>query len=229
MDSKIERNLGRPSLGDLRCRQDLGQRVPFDQLHREIRATVAEGSQLVDGDDSRMLQLAGDLGFFDEPADHLGLLAMRFEQDFHGEVTAEVGVAAFEHRPHAASRDLAEEMQASRAFGGVGNLGGRRADHRVGVGRRVGIAKEHRRDLAERLAEPREDAGRGWSEGDGELGHERPFAENPGLQQASRAKARRSVERPDVATAFAAVLVVHRRALPVGAVRSAGQPPLYLV
>ena len=44
--------------------------MALDQLHREIGTAVAEGTQLVNRHDAGMLQLAGDLGFLDEAANH---------------------------------------------------------------------------------------------------------------------------------------------------------------
>ena len=58
-----------------------------------------------------MLQLAADLGLLDEAADQLGLVAVRLEQDLHGQVAAEVRVTAFEHGAHAAAGDLAQQLQ----------------------------------------------------------------------------------------------------------------------
>jgi hypothetical protein len=55
--------------------QQNGQGAALDQLHGEIRPVVGEVAQLVDRDYAGMLQLAGDLGLLDEPADQVGLLA----------------------------------------------------------------------------------------------------------------------------------------------------------
>ena len=46
---------------------------PFDQLHGEVRPAVAEGAQLVDRHDPRVLQLAADLRLFHEPPDQVGI------------------------------------------------------------------------------------------------------------------------------------------------------------
>ena len=53
-------------------REQVGQRLPLDQLHGEVRPAVGEGAQLVDRHDARVLELAADLGLLDEPADQLG-------------------------------------------------------------------------------------------------------------------------------------------------------------
>ena len=73
--------------------QQFGQGAALDELHREIRPAVDERAQLVDRDDAGVLQLAADLGLLDEPADQLGVLAMRLEQDLDGQVAAEVPIA----------------------------------------------------------------------------------------------------------------------------------------
>ena len=86
--------------------QQLGQGPALDQLHREVRAAVAESPQLVDRHDARMLKLAGDLRFLDEPAHQVGVFLVRFEQHLHGEVATQVGVAALEYDPHAPPGDL---------------------------------------------------------------------------------------------------------------------------
>ena len=91
--------------------------MALDQLHREVGTAVAEGAQLVNGHDAGMLQLAGDLGFLDEAANHVGLVAMRFEQNLHRQVATKVGIAALENGPHAAASDLAEELQPRRTLG----------------------------------------------------------------------------------------------------------------
>ncbi len=98
--------------------------MPLDQLHREIGTAVAEGAQLVNGHDARMLQLPRDLGFLDEAANHLGLVAMRFEENLHRQVATEVGITALENGSHAAASDLAEELQSRRTVGGVWHFGG---------------------------------------------------------------------------------------------------------
>ena len=62
-------------VGLLAVLQQLGKRVPLDQLHGEEGPEVGEGAQLVDRHDARMLELAADLGLLDEPAHHGGVVA----------------------------------------------------------------------------------------------------------------------------------------------------------
>jgi hypothetical protein len=102
----------------------VGQGPALDQLHGEVGPGVAEGPQLVDRDDPGVLQLAADLRLLDEPADEVGLVAVGFEQDLDGEVAAKVGVAPFEDGAHAASGDLAEELDPGRPVDGRGHLVG---------------------------------------------------------------------------------------------------------
>ena len=88
--------------------QQRGQGAALDQLHGEVEPAVGEPAQLVDRDDPRVLELAADLRLLDEPADHLGVVAVLLQQHLDGQVAAEVDVAALEDRPHAAAGDLAE-------------------------------------------------------------------------------------------------------------------------
>ena len=67
---------GRSSAGAGRSREDLGEGAALDQLHGEVGPAVGEGAQLVDRDDPRVLELAGDLRLLDEPADQVGVVAM---------------------------------------------------------------------------------------------------------------------------------------------------------
>ena len=46
-----------------------------------------------------MLELAANLGFLDESAYHDGLVLVTLEQDLHGEVAAQVGVAPLSTTP----------------------------------------------------------------------------------------------------------------------------------
>ncbi len=60
-------------------RQQRRQGAALDQLHGEIRPVVGEGAQFVDRNHAGVLQLAGDLGLLDEPADQVGVIAMLLE------------------------------------------------------------------------------------------------------------------------------------------------------
>ena len=92
--------------------QQRGQGAAPDQLHGDVEPPVGEPAQLVDRDDPRVLELAADLRLLDEPADHLGVVAVLLQEDLDGQVAAEVDVAALEHDAHAAPGDLAEELVA---------------------------------------------------------------------------------------------------------------------
>ena len=93
--------------------QQRGQGSAPDQLHRDIQPAVREPADLVDRDDTRVLELAADLGLLDEPADHLGVVAVLLQDDLDGQVAAEVDVPALEDRPHAAAGDLADQLVAA--------------------------------------------------------------------------------------------------------------------
>ena len=119
-----DREEPRPVVGRAPARrQQRRQGAAPDQLHREERPAVGEAPQLVDRDDARVLELAADLRLLDEPADHLGVVAVLLPEDLDGEVAAEVGVAPLEDRPHAAPGDLADELVARRLARDVGHLG----------------------------------------------------------------------------------------------------------
>ncbi len=90
--------------------------MPLDQLHGKERPQVGKRPHVVDRYDAGMLELAADLSFLHEPANQLRLLAMGFEQDLDGQVTAELAIAAAEDGPHAAAGNLAKELVASRAI-----------------------------------------------------------------------------------------------------------------
>ena len=99
-----------------------------------------------------MLELAADLRLLDEPPDQLGPVAVLLQEDLHGEVAAQVDVAALEDGAHAAAGDLAEELQPA---GGGGNPGRGRTDdrRRVILGDRV--AEQDAREAADRLRQRR--------------------------------------------------------------------------
>ena len=94
-----------------------------------------------------MLELAADLRLLDEPADHLGVVAVLLQEDLDGQVAAEVGVAALEDDAHAAAGDLAEEL--------VATLVARRRRHVLGTWQcgpltvRRAVAEQHTRDRPE--------------------------------------------------------------------------------
>ena len=69
-----------------------------------------------------MLQLPADLGFLDEPADQPGVFLMLLEQDLHGEISAEIGVAPLQNRTHASPGDLAKKLVALARGSVGGNL-----------------------------------------------------------------------------------------------------------
>ena len=102
--------------------QQRGQGPAPDQLHRDVEPAVGKLAQLVDRDDPRVLELAADLRLLDEPADHLGVVAVLFQDDLDGQVAAEVDVAPLEDRAHPAAGDLAHELVAARIAGEVGHL-----------------------------------------------------------------------------------------------------------
>ena len=88
--------------------EDRRERLPFHQLHGEKRP-VAEPADVVDRHHARVLQLAADLGLFDEPPGDVGPIGVFLQQHLHRQIAAQVDVATAQHRPHAAAGDLAVE------------------------------------------------------------------------------------------------------------------------
>ena len=91
-------------------RQQGRQRAAPHQLHRDEHPAVGQAAQLVDRDDPRVLELPADLRLLDEPADHLGMVAVLLPHHLDGQVAAEVEVAALEDRSHAPAGELADEL-----------------------------------------------------------------------------------------------------------------------
>jgi hypothetical protein len=177
--------------------------------------------QLVDRHDAGVLQLSGDLRLLDEPVGQLGLVAVLLEQDLDGQVAAEVDVAALEDGTHAASSDLAEELQVGRAVGQRGHLGRTGLDDRVEAGAALGLVQQHRGDATQRLGQGGQGiggaAGRGIGrcEGDGPLGVS-PLAVGGrpgqgGAHQAVGAEAARGVGRQRGGAIGAGAIRAHGR------------------
>ena len=132
--------------------EKLGEGVSLDQLHREEGPAIGECAEFIDRHDPRVLELSADPGLLDEPADHGGVVAEVFAEDLQGHIAAEVGVAALEHRAHAAARDLAVDAVADRAAGGEGDGSDDRP--RLFAGSRV--TQEHPGYGPDRLGEGRQ-------------------------------------------------------------------------
>jgi hypothetical protein len=90
--------------------QERRQRLPLDQLHREVRPLVGHQAELVHGHDAGVLQLAADLRLLDEALHDLGALGQLAVEHLHRHVAAEVRVVALEDHAHAAARDLAQQL-----------------------------------------------------------------------------------------------------------------------
>ena len=92
--------------------QQLPERCAFHQFHAEERPLVGELAQLIHWHNPRVLQLAPDLGFLDEPLDDLRFVLMLIQQHLDRQVTTQIGVAALEDGSHAAARDFAVKLVA---------------------------------------------------------------------------------------------------------------------
>ena len=131
-----------------------------------------------------MLQLAGDLCLLDEVLHEFRPAGVVAEQHLDRHVAAQVGVAAFQDRPHAAAGDLAVQLQPA------GGLRGRRHLGRAGPNDRgddLGgrLAQLHPRHRRQQGAQRPQDAAAGQQrirvrcERPGRLGR-RPGQEAPG-------------------------------------------------
>jgi hypothetical protein len=69
-----------------------------------------------------MLELAGDPGLLDEPADHFGPVSMPFLQQLDRKVAAQNGVEAPEDDADSATGDLAQELQSPAGVDWLGRL-----------------------------------------------------------------------------------------------------------
>jgi hypothetical protein len=98
-----ERKLVVGCRGAGRC---IGERGPFDQLHRKERLAARPVPDLVQRDDRRMLQARGDSRLAAEAADRLG---GGVEQDLDGHRPVVPPVPGAQDPPHAAARDLVDD------------------------------------------------------------------------------------------------------------------------
>ena len=154
------------------------------ELHGEERAMVGEDADVVDRNDSRVLELPSDLRLLDEAADHRRAVAMIRKQHFHRELTPERRVAAQEDGPHPAPGDLTEDLVAPRRRR-RGDFGRARQHDGRGFG---GHTREHLDG-----APPVEDGpGLGWTLHGGGLAEVHPFAEQTARAEACGAPAGRA-------------------------------------
>ncbi|MFO0799706.1 MAG: hypothetical protein U0804_19725 [Gemmataceae bacterium] len=95
--------------------EEVVEGVALDELHRQKRAAVGEGAEVVDRGDAGVLELAGDVSLVGEPA---GDAAVRGElrlEELDRHLAAEGGVGGAEDGAHAAAGDLgAEDVPAAR-------------------------------------------------------------------------------------------------------------------
>jgi hypothetical protein len=164
-----------------------------------------------------MLELAADLRFLHEAAQHLGLVLVAFQQDLDGQVAAQVRIAPSEHGSHPAPRDLAKELIAIATLGGLGRgIGGRVGDGQTGfVGVRLG--QEHPGNRTDRPSQALQDvAGLRRLETEGHVLIRRALRQRPGLWlqpgagHAGRAGTRGCIGGKRFTTLVAAVILGHR-------------------
>ncbi len=203
-----DREIPRPVLRRVRpAFEQGGQGAAPDQLHGDVEPGVGKPAQLVDRDDARVLELAGDLGLLDEATDHLGAVAVLLQDDLDGHVAADIDVAALEHDAHAAAGDLAEKLVApgvSRRRGHV--LGTRQCGPRPIL---RAVVEQQAGDRPDRLVEARE-----YARGSGRLP----------IDGASFAELGRHLARPRKHAGRVSVRQQAARAEPSGGVRESGGP-----
>ena len=76
----------------------------------------------MDRRDPRVLELAADLGFFDEPPDHFGIVAVLLTDHLNSEIATKVKIAPLEDLAHTAPRKRADELVTWRLPASAGRL-----------------------------------------------------------------------------------------------------------
>ncbi len=101
--------------------EDLLEIPPRDESHREVHVALGIQSEFVNRNDARVVELPGDLCFFDEARQHARIgLAVRArnvlrENDLHREIAPQIRVPHSEHGAHPAASDFALHQVARRA------------------------------------------------------------------------------------------------------------------
>ena len=110
----LRADVGRPAGIESPAKRDLLlQADAVDVLHRDEGA-VAEGAEVVDHDDVRMVEAGRDLGFALEALDELGIAGQVLAQDLERDGPVQAGIARAEHVRRAASSDPVEQLVAGR-------------------------------------------------------------------------------------------------------------------
>src|SRR5262245_39674339 len=78
--------------------KDVGQAPALDHLHREEAAAIHVDAELMNGHDVGVLQLAGDLCFFEE-ADSLAIVGL-VEEELDGDLAVNVRINGAEDGAH---------------------------------------------------------------------------------------------------------------------------------
>src|SRR5262249_60289177 len=86
--------------------QQVGESASPDELHAEEKPAVGQEADLMRGRDAGVLQLAGELGLFEEAALQLRLTALVLAQDLDGQGAMEGQIAGPVNAAHPATADL---------------------------------------------------------------------------------------------------------------------------
>src|SRR6185312_1514002 len=89
---------------------DFAQRLAIDELHGEVNETVVGFTEIVDGGDVRVLDLARVGRFAVEAGDRVGVVDHALVQHFHGAAPAHLHVLGEVHLTHPAFADAPNDV-----------------------------------------------------------------------------------------------------------------------
>ena len=95
-------------------RDSFAQRLPFEQFRDDVGRALMQ-TEVVDGEDARMIQSGRRPGFALETTEAVGVAANRPGQDFDGDVTAKSGVAGPVDLAHAAGTKRRRDLVGAEA------------------------------------------------------------------------------------------------------------------
>ncbi len=95
---------------------DHGERLPVDELHG-VKMHAAFGTDRVNRDDVRVVQLGGGLGLVLEALQVLGVESGRERQHFQGDAPIQRQLDRLVNDPHATPADLAHDPVIAQRFG----------------------------------------------------------------------------------------------------------------
>ena len=100
------------------------QRLAFDKLHRE-EAPILDITDLIDGDDVRVVERGGGARFLFEAAKRVGVARQLRTEQLHGDLSLEAAILREVHLAHAAAADEREDLVGSRPSAQRAGIAGR--------------------------------------------------------------------------------------------------------